>query len=485
MERRRTARNSLAAFTAYTFPQYQAEPAHLLLARYLERVARGEIRNLMIFAPPQSGKSELASVRFPAWLLGQQPDWPLILTSYAADLALDKSRQARQTVESAEYARLFPGRSTAGDSRAVDHWRMAGHRGGLKATGVGGPLAGFGGQLGLIDDPVKNSEEANSASYRRKAKAWYETTFQTRLWEDARQVLIMTRWHEDDLAGWLLRTQGDRWTVLRLPALAETDDERAKANARLGTHDAADPLGRQPGEPLCPGRFSRATMEDRRAKATPGTWAALYQGVPAPPEGAVFHRDWWQGQRRFHLDDAALQTNVVARYLSYDTAEGKDEGGARTSCVAVELTNDYRLLLRHVRTGRPDFPELSAQVGWIARHWNQDHKLRGVLIEDKSSGVQVLQTLRSAAPSWLQDLLIPITPKVSKETRGEQASVWCKNGCVWLPWPSEEAGWLYDFETELFDFPTGVLCDQVDAFTQIIIYLEHYLAQGWQARGGM
>ena len=94
------------------------------------------------------------------------------------------------------------------------------------------------------------------------------------------------------------------------------------------------------------------------------------------------------------------------------------------------------------------------------------------------------QTLRAAAPSWLQALLVPITPKVSKETRAEQAAVWCKNGCVWLPWPVPEASWLYDFELELFDFPSGELCDQVDAFTQLVIYLEHYLAQGWHARGG-
>ncbi|MBU2051566.1 MAG: terminase family protein [Gammaproteobacteria bacterium] len=484
--RRRRARLNLTDFSCYTYPAYVPEPAHRLIAAYLERVERGAVARLMIVAPPQHGKSELASVRFTAWVLGRHPQWPFILTSYAADLALDKSRQARQVVESGAYSRLFPGCSTAGDSRAVDHWRIAGEPGGLKAAGVGGPITGFGAMVGLIDDPVKNAEEAASATYRQKAKSWYETVFQTRLWEHSRQVLIMTRWHEDDLAGWLLRTQKGQWTVLRLPALAETDDERAQANARLGTTDTADPLARAPGEALCPGRFSRATLEARRDTMSPAAWAALYQGVPAPPTGAIFKRDWWQEGRRYHDADLGRRTQVVARYLSYDTAEGKsDTGGARTSCVVGELMQDYRLHVRHVRTGRPDFPELTAQVGWIAQHWNADGRLRGVLIEDKSSGVQVLQTLRHAAPEWLQNLLIPITPRVSKATRGEQAAVWCQNGCVWFPWPAPEVSWLYDFETELFDFPAGELCDQVDAFTQLVLYLEHYLAQGWHARGGL
>jgi hypothetical protein len=483
---RQAAKARLLPFTSYTFPRYRPDPAHALIASYLEKVERGDIDRLMIFAPPQTGKSELVSVRFPAWCLGRHPDWPIILASYAADLAQDKSRQCRQVVEGEAFQSLWPEVATAAESRAVDHWTIAGDRGGLKAGGVRGPLTGFGAFIGILDDPVKNAEEARSPTYRHAAKEWLETTFATRIWEGGRIVIVMTRWHEDDIAGWLLRTQKGRWTVLRLPALAETHDERERANVRLGTTDTADPLGRLPGKTLCPGRFSQETMEERRARSTPSTWNALYQGVPTPPEGSIFQREWWEdGRNRYRPDDPGYPTNVVARYLSYDTAEGKSEtSGARTSCTVWELSTDYRVHLRHARAGRPSFPELPGQVEGMARHWNSDGRLRGVLIEDKSSGVQVIQTLLAAAPDWLRSLIVPIAPRVSKETRGEQAAVWCRNNCVLLPWPSEETPWLFDFEMELYDFPTGELMDQVDSATQLIIYLEHFLAEGWQARGG-
>ncbi|GAB4514050.1 MAG: phage terminase large subunit [Anaerolineae bacterium] len=320
------ARRELLHFTRYTFPQYAAEPAHELIARCLDRVVRGEIRRLMIFAPPQHGKSELASVRLPAFWLGRRPDHPVILASYAASLAYSKSRQARGIVESAEYARLFPGVATRQDSRAVDHWELAPpHRGGMLAAGVGGPITGHGAMLGIIDDPFENWEQAQSQTIRDRVWEWWRTTFRTRIWEDGAIILIMTRWHEDDLAGRLLQEQADRWTVLRLPALAETQEERDENNRRLGLPTGQpDPLGRQPGEPLCPGRFSREALEEIRRDVGPMAWAAEYQGAPRAPEGNRFKRHW------FPIVDAAPAQARRVRYWDKAATAG---GGAYTSGV--------------------------------------------------------------------------------------------------------------------------------------------------------
>jgi len=293
--RQELARRSLTRFTQYTYPQYQVEPFHKLLAHTLEQVARGQINRLMVFAPPQHGKSELVSVRFPAWLLGHYPHQPIILTSYAASLAQAKSRECRNLVESTAYQELFPEIGTADDSRAVDFWRIAGQHGGVLAAGVGGPITGHGAFVGVIDDPFENWAQAQSHAYRERVWDWYRTTFRTRIWEGGAIILVMTRWHSDDLAGRLLLLGGQEWTVLRLPAVAETVEERAEANRRLGiaaNADAADPLGREAGEPLAPGRFSAAALRLLRQDVGALAWAAEYQGVPTVAEGHLIKRAW-------------------------------------------------------------------------------------------------------------------------------------------------------------------------------------------------
>jgi hypothetical protein len=276
--RRRKARANLLAFAAFTFPGYRPEPAHRLIAKALDSAVAGQTRRLMIFAPPQHGKSELASVRLPAFWLGRRPEDPVILSSYAASLAESKSRQARMVVASTEYALLFPGITTRRDSRAVNHWHLEGRRGGMLAAGVGGPISGHGALLGIVDDPFENWEQAQSATIREKVWEWFRTTFRTRIWESGAIVIIQTRWNEDDLAGRLLRDQPGQWEVLRLPAVAETQEERDLNNERLGLPAGEpDPLGREPWEPLCPGRFSAEALADLKRDVGSMAWASQYQ----------------------------------------------------------------------------------------------------------------------------------------------------------------------------------------------------------------
>lgn len=326
-QRRRLARKDTLAFTRYTFPTYQADKAHAVIAWYLDRCISGEIDRLMIFAPPQHGKSELASVRFPARWLGTRPHDPLIITSYGADLALDKSQQARGVVESHEFREVFPHVHTDPTSRSRELWRLSGWRGSVKAAGVGGPITGRGAMLGIIDDPVKDWEEAQSEKYREKTWDWFKGTFRTRIWQNGVIFLIMTRWHEHDLAGKLLMEQPGRWTVLRLPALAETQEERDFAAEKMGLPiGQPDPLGRGAGQPLCPSRFSQETMLETKEDVGSIVWGAEYQGFPRQMAGNWFRRDWYDVVGEDQLPDG-LQ---LARYWDNAATEG---GGAYTAGV--------------------------------------------------------------------------------------------------------------------------------------------------------
>ncbi len=345
MLRRRVARGSLAEFTAYTYPRYRAEPAHQLIAAALDRVVRGEITRLMVFAPPQHGKSELVSVRLPALWLGKHPDDPVIIASYAASLAQSKSRQARAVVESPAYRALFPASCTDAGSRAVDHWSLASpHRGGLLAAGVGGPITGHGALLGIIDDPHENWEQAHSETMRDRVDEWYRGTFRTRIWPAGAIVLIMTRWHADDLAGRLLVSQPDAWTVLRLPALAEDQSARDAACARMGLPAGQpDPLGRTPGEPLCPSRFPVDALEEIRRDVGTRAWNAEYQADPTPGEGTLVRRGWLRVAEPPEERPAAL-----VRY--WDKAATVD--GCRTAGVLMARYADGRVAVLDVVAGR-------------------------------------------------------------------------------------------------------------------------------------
>jgi hypothetical protein len=190
----------------------------------------------------------LASESLPAYWLGHRPDDPVILSSYAASLAYRNSRHARAIVESDKYNRVFDTRTNQ-SSRAVELWEIEGHRGGLRAAGVGGGIAGNPAMLGIVDDPVSSWQEAQSQTYRDRAWDWWQSDFYPRVWENGAVVVIQTRWHEDDLSGRILAHEADKWMVLRCPALAETQEQRDFHNQRMGlAAGLPDPLDRKPGQ---------------------------------------------------------------------------------------------------------------------------------------------------------------------------------------------------------------------------------------------
>lgn len=207
------------------------------------------------------------------------------------------------------------------------------------------------------------------------------------------------------------------------------------------------------------------------------------QQRPAPAGGGIFKRDWWEAENRFDPEDEAFWNLCVGRWLSFDTALKDKESNDYTAMGVWELTADYRLALREVWWERLQFPQLAGRIEEEAWRWNRDDKLKGIIIEDKISGTSALQTLRQSAPEWLVGLLVGFEPRGSKEGRARQASLWCERGSVLLPEPSEAAPWLWEFEEDfLFKFPGGAFDDPVDQLTQTVIYLEHFLAQGWRGR---
>jgi predicted phage terminase large subunit-like protein len=239
----------------------------------LEAVERGEIDRLMVFMPPRHGKSEKTSKRFPAWYLGRNPKRQIIAASYNSDLATDFGRDVKGILASPEFGDVFGDVQLRQDSRAADRMNTN-HGGAYYAVGVGTATTGRGAHLGLIDDPFKDREEADSETNRNKVWNWYRSTFYTRLMPGGVIVLVQTRWHEDDLAGRLLEQdgrieEGGQWTVLDLPAIN------------------AD------GEALWPEWYDKEALLRIKATIGPREWSALYQQQPQPDEGTFFQRGWF------------------------------------------------------------------------------------------------------------------------------------------------------------------------------------------------
>jgi predicted phage terminase large subunit-like protein len=420
------------------YPRYQPQWYHQLLAHYLEAVERGEITRLLVTFPPRHGKSELISVHFPAWYLGRNPDKRVIGTSYAAALAHRFSGRARNLFADSRWP--FPV-ELSGDSQSKESWDIAGHRGGYVSAGVGGAITGHGAHVAFIDDPVKNAEEAESETIRESVWDWYTSTFYTRLEEGGAIVLVMTRWHEDDLAGRLLRMakedeDADQWTVLNLPAIAEEDE----------------PWWRKAGEALWPDKYPIAKLERIRKTIGSRYYDALYQQRPSAAEGGILKRQWWRYWREMPPFDYLFQSWD----MTFKDTKGSDYVVGQVW--GVSGVNAY--LVDQVRD-RLDFPATVKAVLDVSQRWRE---AGAKLIEDKANGPAVISTLAASVPG-----LIPVEPEGSKMARASAVSWYVEGGNVYLPDPKLTGyGWVDDFVTECASFPHGAHDDQVDAMSQAL-----------------
>lgn len=453
------ARRHLLDFTTFTFPQYRPEPVHRVIAAALDEVIAGRCRRLMIFAPPQHGKSELVSVRLPAFWLAKRPNDPVILSSYGASLASSKSRQARNLVESTEFVELFPRITTDPTSRAVDRWDLARpNRASMLAAGVGGPVTGHGAMLGIIDDPFENWEQAQSATIRDNVWDWYRGTFRTRIWEHGAIILIMTRWHEADLAGRLLLHQPGQWTVLRLPAVAENQEERDARNIKMHLPAGqADPLGRAPGEPLSPKRFSSAALASLQTDVGPMVWSAEYQNAPTMAEGTRFKRDW------FPIVDQA-PANVIARMRYWDKAASTKASAKRTAGVLMSKTLDGYYLIEHVVCGQWATHERRK----VMKQTAQLDGVKVIVHIEQEPGSSGLDSVNDEIRFLEGFAVFPDRPTGDKDTRLEPFAAQAGAGNVRLL----RGDWNGIYIDEMCAIPNGTYRDQADgtsgAFNKLV-----------------
>lgn len=272
-----------------------------LLAGALERIEAGSLKRLMVFMPPRHGKSQLSSINFPAWYLGRNPQKEIVVASYTAELAIEFGRKTRDLLDNENYKNIFKTRLNEG-SQSAQRWNTR-EGGGYFAVGVGGSLTGRGADLLVIDDILSGREDAESVTQRERVWQWYNSTAYTRLSPTGAVIIVLTRWHDDDLAGRLLKQQPDTWEVLSLPAIAEEDEEK-----------------RARGEPLWPVRFPLSQLEE--IKRTIGTyeWSSLYQQNPLDEGSQEFKRQYF----KLAMVSEVLKKNTK-NFLTIDPAVSKKD----------------------------------------------------------------------------------------------------------------------------------------------------------------
>jgi phage terminase large subunit-like protein len=209
----------------------------------------------------------------------------------------------------------------------------------------------------------------------------------------------------------------------------------------------------------------------------PYIWETTYQGNPTSPQGRIFKREWFSAR----FSDAG---KPIARAISLDTSLSDTETSAMSAAIVGELMADYSLRIIYCWAEHVQFPQLVEQTNTLAYRFNQDKLLRWIIIEKKVSGFSLIQVLKQSTEAWIKDTVKSYTPKISKEQRYNQAAVWCNNTMVQLPIVSNDRPWLFDFEDDLFSAPDIPFKDRIDAFAQMVLYLSHFLSEGYKARTG-
>ncbi len=429
---------------------------HELIAGRLESVALGKIKRLMIFMPPRHGKSELASIKFPAWYLGRNPDKEVVCCSHTAELAEGFGKQTRLTVSDELHEAIFPDCRLQKGSKKVGDWRVS-DRGGFYSVGIGGALTGRGADLLIIDDPVKDRKDAESSIMRKDAWDWYTSTARTRLQSGGAIILIMTRFHDDDLAGKILEMEGEKghhfdsklgkwvknvfgdgsgadkqgkWHVLRLPCEA-TEDELPY---------------RRKGELLWPDRFGWDEVSDIKASSI-RDWGALYQQDPVFEEGAEFQKEWFKQWKRV----PGNLHYVTTVDLAISQKQWADDSVVMT--VGMDTQDNIYVMEYKNWKANPDQvikeifkqqTEYNSMVG-VETVGYQQALLHYIQIEGKKTGKYLHVT--------------PIQTRSNKEEKIRGLVPYYSNGLIWHNNNSQE------LEDQLVRFPNAKHDDIIDALS--------------------
>ena len=437
LEKQESCRENFLDFVGTMWPDFISGRHHRIIAEKLERVARGELKRLIINMAPRHTKSEFASFLFPAWMMGKNPSMKIIQATHTTELAVNFGRKTKNLIDSDEFKTVFPEVKLAADSKASGRWDTS--RGGMYyAVGVGSNLAGRGGDLVIIDDP-HSEQTAMSNSGFDDAWDWYTGGPRQRLQPGGSIVLVQTRWSEKDMTGQLLRAMAkdelaDQWEVVELPAIF--DD----------------------GEPCWPEFWRLEDLTAVRASIPPSKWNAQYQQRPTGEENAIIKREWWNLWEKKEVP----QLEYVIQ--SYDTAFSKRETADYSAITTwgVFYPNEGgsgpNLILLDSKKGRWEFPELKAIALEEYQFWDPDT----VIVEAKASGMPLTHELRSMGIP-----VVNFTPSRGndKVTRVHSVSPLFEAGMVWAP----DTTFAEELIEEVAAFPNGEHDDLVDSMTQALM----------------
>jgi predicted phage terminase large subunit-like protein len=426
-------------------------PALDILDQALVDAAEGKNPWLIFTMSPQEGKSQRVSRNFPLWLLIHNPHLRVAVVSYADALARRWGRVVRNDLR--EHPEL--GLTIRADTGAANEWQIDGYDGGIITAGIGSGLTGRPVDVLIIDDPLKDQKEADSETIRQTCKDFWQTTASSRLSETSIVILVMTRWHEDDLAGWLMENHAQDFVHINIPAQAEHDPSIGEV----------DILGREPGEYMVSARArTHAGWEKRKRSAGSRGWNALYQGRPAPAEGGELKRHWWRRyphhMRAVQRSDQtwhALGAGVVI--MTIDCAF-KDQESSDFVCFQIWASKGSRAWLLDQVCERLSFTETVSTLIALAAKWPQAKRR---YIEDKANGPAVVSALRGKLGG-----IIEYTPVDSKLARVRSVSPFVEAGDVEIP---EDASFTHAFVEQCAAFPNGANDDMVDCLSLALIKL--------------
>lgn len=438
LAQRELARRDLLEFTKLMTPNYDAGWIHRTicdeLQTFYKAVEDREDPRLAIFLPPRHGKSILSSINFPAWALGHNPRNEVVVASYAANLSDEFSKKSREILRDPHYQKIFPNTQLHRDMASVDNWKTTA-LGGYVSVGVGGGLTGKGANILILDDLYPDRKTAESASYRKSVIEWYTSTAYTRLMPGGGVLVLFTRWHEDDLGGYIESLEEENFKILRYPAVAEEDE-----------------LHRGAGEPLHPERYDLKALN--RIKTTLGSrdWNSLYQQNPTPAEGDLFKLS------TFRYYKEAPDSEDLSVMVLWDLSTGKSMDYSAGVVVGVDRKQDMYVL--DVIRKRMTALELVETI--IDTHTKYGAQFTGLEVGQISSTIEpVLEKVMNERKTFIR--LVKLKPgRANKVARSMNIIARMEQGKVLF---DDKASWYPEFEAELLKFPNGKNDDMVDALS--------------------
>lgn len=437
-----------------------------VIAQKLQMVVDGRLKRLMVFLPPRSSKSVICSKLFPSWYIGRNPKHEIMTISHSDQLASDFGRSVRDIVDMQDFTGVFNGVQLRQDVRASGKW-MTNKNGSYYAAGVRSQIAGRGAHIAILDDAM-SEEDAISSAGRKYIKEWWPSGLRTRLMPNGAIIIINTRYHHDDLCGWLLRqeekmdiSRSKRWDVVRIPAWL--DSHSAKL---LDLPEGSSYFPEwKPDEVLA--------LDEQEIRATNGSkyWESLYMQNPMPDEGGIIKKSWvtwWEPHEPPKCDfiiqtyDTAFSTKTTADYSVIQTW-GIFNNIDTNELNGMEVVASNLILLGNMK-GRFEYPELRR----IASVEYRKHRPDICIVEKKASGQSLIQDMRKSGLPVLE-----YTPDKDKVSRVYSASPMFESRRVWLP---KDRSWAIDLYEELIGFPYAQHDDQVDACIMAV----HYVKESWR-----